>query len=75
MGGDSSSIDESNVLFGKRKQGFSFIEDSLERNKKRAFEKSSKAGHKKDLEKIKLMGETLVEPGFVRTLESHFSNP
>lgn len=37
--------------------------------------KSSKVGRKKDLEKIKLMGECLVESGFVKTLDSHFSNP
>lgn len=43
--------------------------------KKSASEKSSKVGRKKDLDKIKLMGENLVESGLVKTLDSHFSNP
>jgi hypothetical protein len=43
--------------------------------KKGTIEKPSKTGRKKDFEKIKLMGETLVESGYVKTLDSHFSNP
>lgn len=43
--------------------------------KKNAMEKNSKVGRKKDLDKIKLMGENLVESGLVKTLDSHFSNP
>lgn len=43
--------------------------------KKGPMEKISKAGRKKDLDKIKLMGENLVESRSVNTLDSHFSNP
>lgn len=43
--------------------------------KKVGTEKSAKLGRKKDLEKIKLMGETLVESGSVKTLDSHFLSP
>lgn len=43
--------------------------------KKGATEKNSKVGRKEDLEKIKLMGENLVESRSVKTLDSHFSNP
>lgn len=42
--------------------------------KSRDFEKASKVGRKKDLEKIRMMGETLVESGSMNTLDSHFSN-
>lgn len=43
--------------------------------KKSASEKNSKVGRKKDLDKIKLMGENFVESGSIKTLDSHFSNP
>jgi hypothetical protein len=43
--------------------------------KKGASEKSVKVGRKKDLEKIKMIGETLVESGSIKTLDSHFSTP
>lgn len=43
--------------------------------KKSASEKNSKVGRNKDLDKIKLMGENLVESGSVKNLDSHFSNP
>lgn len=42
--------------------------------KKGATEKNTKVG-RKDLDKIKLMRENLVELGSVKTLDSHFSNP
>lgn len=41
--------------------------------KKGALEKSLKVGRKKDQEKVKLTGETLVESGSVKTIDSHFS--
>ena len=40
--------------------------------KKDAAEKSLKVGWKKDQEKVKLVGETLVESGSVKTIDSHF---
>ena len=40
--------------------------------KKGVFEKSGKSGRKKDIEKIKMIGENLVESGSVKTLDSHF---
>ena len=43
--------------------------------KKGGSKKSVKLGRKKDLEKIKMMGETLVESGSVKTLDSHFLTP
>ena len=43
--------------------------------RKSASEKNVKMGCKKDLEKIKMIGETLVESGSVKTLYSHFSTP
>lgn len=43
--------------------------------KKGGPEKISKLGRKKDEEKIKMIGETLVESGSVKTLDSHFSCP
>ena len=43
--------------------------------RKGVSEKGVKIGCKKDLEKIKMIGETLVESGFVKTLDSHFSTP
>ncbi|XP_059066214.1 uncharacterized protein LOC131857556 [Cryptomeria japonica] len=43
--------------------------------KKGVSEKNVKLGRKKDLEKIKMIGETLVESGSVKTLDSHFSTP
>ncbi|XP_057817558.2 uncharacterized protein LOC131030678 [Cryptomeria japonica] len=43
--------------------------------KKGVSEKNVKMGRKKDLEKIKMIGETLVESGSVKTLDSHFSTP
>lgn len=41
--------------------------------KKSTPDKSQKVGRKKDQEKVKLAGETLVESGLVKTLDSHFS--
>ena len=43
--------------------------------RKNVSEKNVKMGCKKDLEKIKMIGETLVESGVVKTLDSHFSSP
>ena len=40
--------------------------------KKGISEKSTKSGRKKDQEKVKMMGETLVEVGFVKPIDSHF---
>ena len=40
--------------------------------KKDVAEKSLKVGRKKDQEKVKLVGETLVESGSVKTIDSHF---
>lgn len=74
MGGDISSIGEVGLQFRKRKQGISFFGASLENYKKKVVEKASTVG-RKDLEKIKMMGETLVELGFVKNLYSHFCNP
>lgn len=42
--------------------------------KKGLVEKASKA-RRKDLKKIKMMGEMLVELGSIKNLDSHFSNP
>ena len=41
--------------------------------KKGTLEKSAKSGRKTDQEKVKMMGETLVEAGFVKPIDSHFS--
>ena len=41
--------------------------------KKGTLEKPSKSGRKTDQEKVKMMGETLVEAGFVKPIDSHFS--
>ena len=41
--------------------------------KKGTLEKSAKSGRKMDQEKVKMMGETLVEVGFVKPIDSHFS--
>ena len=43
--------------------------------KKGVGDRTSKLGRKKDMEKIKLTGETLVDSGLVMTLDSHFSCP
>lgn len=43
--------------------------------KKGASKKTLKVGQKKDQEKVKLIGETLVDFGLVRTIDSHFSQP
>lgn len=43
--------------------------------KKGVLEKNVKMGRKKDLEKIKIIRETLVESDSVKTLDSHFSTP
>lgn len=40
--------------------------------KKGTLEKSAKSGRKTDQEKVKMMGETLVEAGFVKPIDSHF---
>lgn len=42
--------------------------------KKGVPEKSSKAGHK-DQEKVKLVGETLVEASSMKMVDAHFSQP
>lgn len=41
--------------------------------KKGTTEKYAKSGRKIDQEKVKMMGETLVEAGFVKPIDSHFS--
>ena len=41
--------------------------------KKGISEKSAKSGRKTDQEKVKMMGETLVEVVFVKPIDSHFS--
>ena len=41
--------------------------------KKGISEKPAKSGRKTDQEKVKMMGETLVEAGFVNPIDSHFS--
>jgi len=41
--------------------------------KKGTLEKPAKSGRKTDQEKVKMMGETLVEAGFVKPIDSHFS--
>ena len=41
--------------------------------KKGISEKPTKSGRKTDQEKVKMMGETLVEIGFVKAIDSHFS--
>lgn len=43
--------------------------------KKGVGDRTSKLGRKKDMEKIKLTRETLVESGSFKTLDSHFSCP
>ena len=43
--------------------------------KKGALEKPLKVGRKKDQERVKLAGETLVESGAVKTIDTHFSQP
>ena len=42
--------------------------------KKWISEKPTKSGRKTDPEKVKMMGETLVEAGFVKPIDSHFSH-
>ena len=41
--------------------------------KKGILEKPAKSGRKIDQERVKMMGETLVEAGFVKPIDSHFS--
>ena len=41
--------------------------------KKGTLENLAKSGRKTDQEKVKIMGETLVEVGFVKPIDSHFS--
>ena len=36
-------------------------------------EKPAKSGRKTDQERVKMMGGTLVEAGFVKPIDSHFS--
>ena len=43
--------------------------------KKGVLEKSGKSGCKKDSEKIKMIRDTLVELGSIKTLDSHFLAP
>ena len=42
--------------------------------KKGISKKPTKSGRKTDQEKLKMMGETLVEVGFVKPIDSHFSH-
>ena len=43
--------------------------------KKGPLDKPTKSGRKTDQEKVKIMGENLVESGSVKPIESHFSHP
>ena len=43
--------------------------------KKGTLDKPSRSGRKTDQEKVKIMGDTLVESGSVRPIDSHFSLP
>ena len=43
--------------------------------KKGPLDKPIKSGRKTDQEKVKIMGENLVESGSVRPIDSHFSQP
>jgi hypothetical protein len=43
--------------------------------KRGPLDKSSKSGRKTDQEKVKIMGDTLVESGSVKPIDSHFSHP
>ena len=59
------------------KQGKSASQLGILQNdgRKSVSEKNVKLGRKKDVEKIKMIGETLVESSSVKTLDSHFSTP
>ena len=43
--------------------------------KKGPLDKPTKSGRKSDQEKVKIMGENLVESGSVKPIDSHFSHP
>lgn len=75
-GGDGSSLGQNaSIDIGRDAKSLSSLGLHQKDSKKGVGEKSSKPGRKKDLEKIKLIGENLVESGSVKTLDSHFSNP
>lgn len=64
------------VLSSSKGQGLSPALGVLQRPlKKGHFENASKVGHKKDVDKIKFIGDLLVESRFVKTIEAHFSQP
>lgn len=43
--------------------------------KKGLLDKPSRSGRKTDQERVKIMGDTLVESGSVKPIDSHFSHP
>ena len=43
--------------------------------KKGSLEKPSRSGRKTDQEKVKMMGDTLVESRSVKPIDSHFTHP
>ena len=43
--------------------------------KKGSLDKPAKSGRKTNQEKVKIMGENLVESGSVKPIDSHFSHP
>ena len=43
--------------------------------KKGSLEKSLRSGRKTDQERIKIMGDTLVESGSMKPIDSHFTHP
>lgn len=69
-------LQKANLEAGKKISKLSSQLGILQKDlKKGGSEKTSKLGRKKDVEKIKMIGETLVESGSVKTLDSHFSSP
>ena len=77
QGGEGATLPARTAAFDtdKKRKFASHLGILQKDGKKGVPEKNIKMGRKKDLEKIKMIGETLVELGYVKTLDSHFSTP
>ena len=62
---DSTKANKASLVLGIQQKSF----------KKGSLDKPLKSGRKTDQEKVKIMGENLVESGSVKPIDSHFSHP
>ena len=62
---DSTKANKASLFLGIQQKSF----------KKGSLDKPLKSGRKTDQEKVKIMGENLVESGSVKPIFAHFSHP